>query len=157
MTWPDRRTHPSSSETPSPRKDDGLFTGTSRQALLIGMIEKLNALGPHLICNSFKLENVLVRAGSAVTLECRRGTPSCEINWLDPEPSRESDDYEAYMEELQRIPRRSDFYRGYLIYTSQYVGVPSSLRRRIALKLKASVRIAAMIYEFANGCVLSLF
>jgi len=40
---------------------------------------------------------------------------SCEINWLDPEPSRESGDYEAYMEELQSIQRRSDFYRGFLV------------------------------------------
>eukprot|EP00985_Skeletonema_marinoi_P007723 scaffold3445_cov80-Skeletonema_marinoi.AAC.4 len=38
---------------------------------------------------------------------------SCEINWLDPEPSRESSDYEAYTEDLQRIEQRIDFYRGY--------------------------------------------
>jgi hypothetical protein len=40
---------------------------------------------------------------------------SCEINWLDPEPSSESSnyDYEAYMEELQRIEQRINFYRGY--------------------------------------------
>jgi len=38
---------------------------------------------------------------------------SCEINWLDPEPSRESDDYEAYIEDLQRVEQRIDFYRGY--------------------------------------------
>jgi hypothetical protein len=39
----------------------------------------------------------------------------CEINWLGPEPSRESDDYEAYIEALQRIEGElnTDFYRGY--------------------------------------------
>eukprot|EP00985_Skeletonema_marinoi_P020645 scaffold12330_cov83-Skeletonema_marinoi.AAC.24 len=40
---------------------------------------------------------------------------SCEINWLDPERSSESDDYEACIEALQRVERREDmdFYRGY--------------------------------------------
>eukprot|EP00985_Skeletonema_marinoi_P020638 scaffold12330_cov83-Skeletonema_marinoi.AAC.17 len=40
---------------------------------------------------------------------------SCEINWLDPEPSRssESSGYETYIEALQRIERRIDFYKGY--------------------------------------------
>eukprot|EP00985_Skeletonema_marinoi_P020648 scaffold12330_cov83-Skeletonema_marinoi.AAC.27 len=37
----------------------------------------------------------------------------CEINWLDPEPSSESDDYEAYIEDLQRIEQHINFYRGY--------------------------------------------
>jgi hypothetical protein len=56
----------------------------------------------------------------------RRGDHSCEINWLDPEPSSDSSDYEAYIEELRRIDyieelqrieghrnRDRDFYRGY--------------------------------------------
>eukprot|EP00984_Skeletonema_dohrnii_P034889 scaffold34099_cov222-Skeletonema_dohrnii-CCMP3373.AAC.1 len=38
---------------------------------------------------------------------------SCEINWLDPEPSSESSDYEAYIEDLQRIEQLVDVYRGY--------------------------------------------
>jgi hypothetical protein len=39
---------------------------------------------------------------------------SCEIHWLDPEPDRESGDYEAYIEELHRIERHNiGFYRGY--------------------------------------------
>jgi hypothetical protein len=40
---------------------------------------------------------------------------SCEINWLDPEPSSESSDYEIYIEELQHIDieRHINFYRGY--------------------------------------------
>jgi hypothetical protein len=39
---------------------------------------------------------------------------SCEINWLDPEPSRESSDYETYVQELQRIEQYIAFYIGYL-------------------------------------------
>eukprot|EP00985_Skeletonema_marinoi_P007731 scaffold3445_cov80-Skeletonema_marinoi.AAC.12 len=38
---------------------------------------------------------------------------SCEINWLDPEPSSDSSGYETYIEELQRVQRNIDFYRGY--------------------------------------------
>ena len=37
----------------------------------------------------------------------------CEINWLDPEPSSDSNEYEIYVEELQRIERNVNFYRGY--------------------------------------------
>ena len=39
--------------------------------------------------------------------------PSCEVNWLDPEPSNENSDYEAYIEDLQRIEQDIDFYREY--------------------------------------------
>jgi hypothetical protein len=38
---------------------------------------------------------------------------SCEINWLDPEPDRENDDYEAYVEELTSIQREINVYQGY--------------------------------------------
>jgi hypothetical protein len=38
---------------------------------------------------------------------------SCEINWLDPEPDREDDNYEAYTKQLQRIQRGINVYRGY--------------------------------------------
>eukprot|EP00984_Skeletonema_dohrnii_P035737 scaffold35868_cov261-Skeletonema_dohrnii-CCMP3373.AAC.1 len=38
---------------------------------------------------------------------------SCEINWLDPEPSSQNSDYQTYIEDLQRIELRIDFYRGY--------------------------------------------
>eukprot|EP00984_Skeletonema_dohrnii_P036433 scaffold37414_cov255-Skeletonema_dohrnii-CCMP3373.AAC.3 len=44
---------------------------------------------------------------------CSDDGHSCEINWLDPEPSSESSDYEAYIEDLQRVEQRIDFYRGY--------------------------------------------
>ncbi len=39
--------------------------------------------------------------------------PSCEINWLDPEPCRESSDYATYIDDLRRIEQHIDFYRGY--------------------------------------------
>jgi hypothetical protein len=47
---------------------------------------------------------VLVRAGTRVGYrwETNNGN-ACEMNWLDPEPDRESADYGKYMEELQRI------------------------------------------------------
>jgi hypothetical protein len=43
---------------------------------------------------------------------------ACEVNWLDPEPSRGSSDYEKYTEELQKIEKerqeegRVDLYKG---------------------------------------------
>ena len=38
---------------------------------------------------------------------------SCEINWLDPEPDREDDDYEDYVEELTSIQEEISVYEGY--------------------------------------------
>jgi hypothetical protein len=38
---------------------------------------------------------------------------TCEVNWLDPEPDRDSSDYEEYIEGLQEIERRVGFYRGF--------------------------------------------
>jgi hypothetical protein len=35
---------------------------------------------------------------------------SCEINWLDPEPDRDSSDYENYIQELQAIEGGEDFF-----------------------------------------------
>ena len=37
----------------------------------------------------------------------------CEVNWLDPEPDRESTDYGKYMEELQKIEGQVDFFKGF--------------------------------------------
>ena len=37
----------------------------------------------------------------------------CEVNWLDPEPGRESNDYEKYIKELQEIGGQVDIYRGF--------------------------------------------
>ena len=53
------------------------------------------------------------RGWSWCTLKKWSDNHSCEINWLDPEPSSESSDYQAYIDELQQIERRVDFYRGY--------------------------------------------
>ncbi len=36
----------------------------------------------------------------------------CQVNWLDPEPNRESNDYEQYFEELQVIQRQVGLYKG---------------------------------------------
>jgi hypothetical protein len=37
----------------------------------------------------------------------------CEVNWLDPEPDRESSDYGQYIEELQKIENEVWFYKGF--------------------------------------------
>ena len=39
----------------------------------------------------------------------------CEVNWLDPEPDRESSDYDEYIEELQKIERQRQrsLFRGF--------------------------------------------
>ena len=41
-----------------------------------------------------------------------KGKP-CEVNWLDPEPDRESDDYKEYIEELRKIEGRVNYYEGF--------------------------------------------
>jgi hypothetical protein len=38
---------------------------------------------------------------------------TCEVNWLDPEPDRDSSDYEKYIEELQEINNEVNLYRGF--------------------------------------------
>jgi hypothetical protein len=38
---------------------------------------------------------------------------SCEINWLDPEPEKESSDYEMYVQELKYNQEGVVFYSGY--------------------------------------------
>jgi len=38
---------------------------------------------------------------------------TCEVNWLDPEPRKESNDYEKYLEELHKIEERTFFFRGF--------------------------------------------
>ena len=40
------------------------------------------------------------------------GSP-CEVNWLDPEPDRESSEYGRYIEEFQLIQRHVGLYRGF--------------------------------------------
>jgi hypothetical protein len=57
---------------------------------------------------------VFVQAGSRVGYQWKTssGVP-CEVNWLDPEPAKESSDYEKYIVELYQIERRLDIYRGF--------------------------------------------
>jgi hypothetical protein len=38
---------------------------------------------------------------------------SCEVNWLDPEPDRESAGYGKYMEELQKIEGEINYFKGF--------------------------------------------
>ncbi len=44
--------------------------------------------------------------------ETKQKTP-CEVNWLDPDPDRESSDYAKYAEDLQKIESRVTIYRGF--------------------------------------------
>ena len=60
------------------------------------------------------LETIILHRHSILTLSrvgyrwfCFPHIP-CEVNWLDPEPERESDDYAKYIEELQVIQRGSE-------------------------------------------------
>ena len=48
---------------------------------------------------------------------CDFDVHSCEINWLDAEPSCESNDYATYFEDLQLLERRRDFnfYSGFYV------------------------------------------
>ena len=48
---------------------------------------------------------IFVQAGSrfGYRWESAHEVPQCEVNWLDPEPDRESSDYEKYIEELHEI------------------------------------------------------
>ncbi len=57
-----------------------------------------------------------VQAGSRVGWRwatCNRGTNSCEINWLDPEPDRESSGYEVYNRELESLQEDVFCFEGY--------------------------------------------
>jgi hypothetical protein len=58
---------------------------------------------------------VLVQAGSRVGYrwESEDGKHQCEVNWLDPEPGRESNDYEAYIAESLGIALSVSKYRGF--------------------------------------------
>jgi len=60
-----------------------------------------------------------VRVGSRIGWRWRaeniynRGSNSCEINWLDPEPDRESNCYDVYIRELQSIQEDIFCFEGY--------------------------------------------
>jgi hypothetical protein len=57
----------------------------------------------------------LVKAGSRIGYRWETCYNSCEVNWLDPEPDRESSDYDEYIEELQKIERQRQrsLFRGF--------------------------------------------
>eukprot|EP00984_Skeletonema_dohrnii_P012232 scaffold4944_cov104-Skeletonema_dohrnii-CCMP3373.AAC.6 len=38
---------------------------------------------------------------------------SCEVNWLDPEPKKDSSDYELYSQELKQIEKEINFFKGF--------------------------------------------
>ena len=43
-----------------------------------------------------------------------RGEQPCEVNWLDPEPDKDSSEYGKYIADLQQIEYEDgDFYKGY--------------------------------------------
>jgi hypothetical protein len=55
-----------------------------------------------------------VQAGSRIGYQWGTGNGNpCEVNWLDPEPDKESGDYGKYTEDLQKIESRVNFYRGF--------------------------------------------
>jgi hypothetical protein len=41
------------------------------------------------------------------------GRSSCEVNWLDPEPDSDSSGFGQYIEELQKINSKVNFYKGF--------------------------------------------
>ena len=56
-----------------------------------------------------------VQAGSRIGFRWRigEGASACEVNWLDPEPDRESSDYGQYIRELEEIESHVDLYKGF--------------------------------------------
>jgi hypothetical protein len=57
-----------------------------------------------------------VRAGSRIGYRWdtgKNGQSPCEVNWLDPEPDRESSNYEEYIAKLQEINNEVQLYRGF--------------------------------------------
>jgi len=60
------------------------------------------------------LFTVFVQAGSSVGYRWETNfNDSCEVNWLDPEPAKESSDYKQYIEELHEIEQQVDTYSGF--------------------------------------------
>mmetsp|Transcript_22568 Transcript_22568/g.32237 ORF Transcript_22568/g.32237 Transcript_22568/m.32237 type:complete len:426 (+) Transcript_22568:161-1438(+) len=57
----------------------------------------------------------IIQAGSRLGWSwCSKDHEYCEINWLDPEPSSESSDYDAYIQKLQLIQQgHVNIYKGY--------------------------------------------
>jgi len=71
---------------------------------------------PGAVYNPAPMYVIFVEAGSRVGYrwETAHGIPiACEVNWLDPEPNRDSSDYGKYIEELQGYEGDVNIYRGY--------------------------------------------
>ena len=56
-----------------------------------------------------------VKAGSRIGYRWETSLDQipCEVNWLDPEPDRESSDYEAYIKEKDKIEDECQIYTGF--------------------------------------------
>ncbi len=57
-----------------------------------------------------------IQAGSRVGYHwfaLEEGKFACEAIWLDPEPEKDSSDYEKYIEELQEIENEVDLFKGF--------------------------------------------
>ncbi len=55
-----------------------------------------------------------VKAGSRLGYRWETdGNNPCEVNWLDPEPDRDSSDYDEYIEELEQINSKVHMFRGF--------------------------------------------
>jgi hypothetical protein len=58
----------------------------------------------------------LVVAGTRIGYRwenCEDDSSCCEVNWLDPEPDKDSSEYGKYIADLQRIENHVNFYKGH--------------------------------------------
>jgi hypothetical protein len=55
----------------------------------------------------------LVKAGPRAGYQWKVQSHPCEVNWLDPEPDRQSSDYEKYVKQLEKIEEKIDKCRGF--------------------------------------------
>ncbi len=53
-----------------------------------------------------------VKAGSRIGYQWQTNGQWCEVNWLDPEPDRDSSEYTQYIEELRRMQRKAKLFKG---------------------------------------------
>ena len=55
-----------------------------------------------------------VQAGTRIGYRWQNNrSNACEVNWLDPEPDRESSEYEEYIEKLLEAEEDLEMYRGF--------------------------------------------
>ncbi len=88
-------------------------------AILKGWHGELSADSPDWyeseIDESFPFYIHFVKAGPRIGYqwEDKYGDDSCEVNWLDPEPDRESSDYEKYFKEMCNIDGKVKLFKGF--------------------------------------------